>query len=434
MVHTLALEVLILDRDVQPRATMSRSTIRDYAVLYAEGQMLAPIDVYHEGGHYRVADGFHRVQAARQAGRTEITATVWPGTKREALLHACRANKHGKPLTNEDKRRVVTRMLEDAEWGQWSDNTIAKHCGVAQSFVSKRRRSLHSEISEPRTYTTRHGTVATMDTRAIGKRAASPAEARAADAAVSALLGSRDAGKAVRPEAGAHAIPVTHGETEGIVHPASPPAASQEQLELLRERPPAAPAALSPAPTPAPPPTSGHIVAPAHGGALAAPPRAQPWVLAMRDTLARLLEEARTSLQRLQEYLDTLQETQGYRQLTAEDEQPFASLHAFVTAPPPYGLGCDWSGWAAVVAALHTVLGDQSPAPAAAPLPQRPCPTPAGRGVLSATYPGGPADPARVIYDTARGGADRPHPGGGTEGAVTPGHEPGGASGEAGTL
>ena len=154
----------------------------------------------------------------------------------------------------------------------------------------------------------------------------------------------------------------------------------------------------------------------------------------MRDTLARLLEEARTSLQRLQEYLDTLQETQGYRQLTAEDEQPFASLHAFVTAPPPYGLGCDWNGWAAVVAALHTVLGDQSPAPAAAPLPQRPCPTPAGRGVLSATYPGGPADPARVIDDTARGGADRPHPGGGTEGAATPGHEPGGASGEAGTL
>jgi hypothetical protein len=64
------------------------------------------------------------------------------------MLHACRANKHGKPLTNEDKRRVVTRMLADAEWGQWSDNTIAKHCGVAHSFVAKVRTSLAAQGPE----------------------------------------------------------------------------------------------------------------------------------------------------------------------------------------------------------------------------------------------------------------------------------------------
>jgi hypothetical protein len=73
-------------------------------------------------------------------------------------------------------------MIQDPEWGRWSDNGIAKHCGVAQSFVSKIRHSLslNSEISdeEPpssaRFYKDRWGHVHEMETARIGQEAPGP--------------------------------------------------------------------------------------------------------------------------------------------------------------------------------------------------------------------------------------------------------------------
>ena len=86
-----------------------------------------------------VADGFHRTHAAT-GGLEASRPMVHEGTKRDALLYACTANStHGLPLTADDKRQVVTRLLQDEEWSQWSDNRIAKHCGVAHSFVGRVR-------------------------------------------------------------------------------------------------------------------------------------------------------------------------------------------------------------------------------------------------------------------------------------------------------
>src|SRR5262245_48908975 len=87
------------------------------------------------------------------------------------MLYACGANKHGQPLSHADKQRVVRHLLEDAEWGQWSDREIARHCGVSHVFVAKRRKALTGNVTSERTYRTKHGTQATMDTAAIGKPA-----------------------------------------------------------------------------------------------------------------------------------------------------------------------------------------------------------------------------------------------------------------------
>jgi hypothetical protein len=76
---------------------------------------------------------------------------------------------HGKARTHDDKRRIVTRMLQDEEWMQWSDREIARHCGGDHKSVAKRRRELSpsGEIPQmPRTVQ-RNGTVYTMDTSAI---------------------------------------------------------------------------------------------------------------------------------------------------------------------------------------------------------------------------------------------------------------------------
>jgi len=71
--------------------------------------------------------------------------------------------------TNEDKRKAVLTLLNDAEWTAWADREIARICGVGHQMVAPIRSSLVVTTSE-RTYTTRHGTTATMNVENIGKR------------------------------------------------------------------------------------------------------------------------------------------------------------------------------------------------------------------------------------------------------------------------
>jgi hypothetical protein len=166
----LKTDVIHTDGGTQPRATTDQSTVTEYSEDMKSGIPFPPVVVYHDGKDYWLADGFHRVLAARVAGIREIEADVQMGTKRDALLYACGANAaHGMRRTNEDKRRVVKRLLEDVEWAKWSDREIAKRCRVGPDMVGDLRRSLSENDSEPRTYTTKHGTEATMKTDRIGK-------------------------------------------------------------------------------------------------------------------------------------------------------------------------------------------------------------------------------------------------------------------------
>ncbi len=72
--------------------------------------------------------------------------------------------------SNEDKRRAVLTLLNDAEWSAWSNREIGRRCPVDDKTVAKLRETLTAEIrSDSRIYTTKHGTVAVMNTAAIGK-------------------------------------------------------------------------------------------------------------------------------------------------------------------------------------------------------------------------------------------------------------------------
>lgn len=62
----------------------------------------------------------------------------------------------------------MLRLLEDEEWSAWSDREIARRCAVSNNFVSSLRPSL-STVDSEKTYTTKHGTTATMNTERIGR-------------------------------------------------------------------------------------------------------------------------------------------------------------------------------------------------------------------------------------------------------------------------
>jgi hypothetical protein len=146
-------------------AGVEPAMVAEYAVAMRDGAVFPPITLYYDGDAYHVADGFHRVAAARQVDLEVILAEVREGTARDAVLAAAGANAtHGVRRTNADKRHAVERLLADPEWSRWSDREIARACNVDHKSVARVRRELTGEIPSERsvTYRDRHGNVAQM--------------------------------------------------------------------------------------------------------------------------------------------------------------------------------------------------------------------------------------------------------------------------------
>jgi N6-adenosine-specific RNA methylase IME4 len=174
----LSIAGLRRDGGTQPRAMLDPSTVEAYADARRDGASFPPVVVFYDGTNHWLADGFHRTAGHEEAGEAEIEADIRPGTQRDAILFACGANAtHGLRRTTGDKRRAVLLLLGDPEWQRWSDREIARHARVSNTFVGTLRAATVNVDSE-RTFQTRHGTVAKMDTAAIGRRAADMATLR----------------------------------------------------------------------------------------------------------------------------------------------------------------------------------------------------------------------------------------------------------------
>jgi hypothetical protein len=140
---------LQLDPELQPRCELDESIVEEYAQVFREalvdGQVKAkfpPIEVFEDSeGTSWVADGWHRVHAARRVKFPSVECRVHRGTRRDALFASLGANTtHGLRPSNADKRRAVTAMLADGQWAMWTDRAIAKHCGVSPTFVGNMRK------------------------------------------------------------------------------------------------------------------------------------------------------------------------------------------------------------------------------------------------------------------------------------------------------
>jgi uncharacterized ParB-like nuclease family protein len=137
----------IKDGGAQMRVEMRVETVDDYASDMLDGAAFPPIIVFDDGSDYWLADGFHRVEAARKIGRETIRAEIREGTARDAVLHGIGSNAaHGLRRTQADKRRAVERLLKDPEWARWSDRKIAAVAKVDHKTVGTVRRDLTGEI------------------------------------------------------------------------------------------------------------------------------------------------------------------------------------------------------------------------------------------------------------------------------------------------
>jgi hypothetical protein len=137
----LRLSRIRTDAGTQTRARIDESVAADYAEAMVNGSAFPPVTVFQINGDYVLADGFHRVRAARLGKFDRIEAEVRQGTRLDALKYSLASNhRHGLRRTNEDKQHAVMMALK--ELSNLSDGAIAELCGVSQPMVSSQRRQL----------------------------------------------------------------------------------------------------------------------------------------------------------------------------------------------------------------------------------------------------------------------------------------------------
>lgn len=135
---TLDVKTIRIDGGTQSRTSINTEAVSEYATALMDGAIMPPVVAFFDGSDYWLGDGFHRLHAYRKAGRDSIQVDVRMGTCRDARLYAAGANgAHGLRRTNDDKRRAVQMVLDDAQCAEsWTDREIAKHCGVSHPFVA----------------------------------------------------------------------------------------------------------------------------------------------------------------------------------------------------------------------------------------------------------------------------------------------------------
>ncbi len=126
----IALDTIRTDGDTQPRTTINWVVVADYSEAMLNGATFPPVTVFDDGVDYWLADGFHRLEAAKRNEAKTINAEVQQGSRLDAQWFAFGANKsHGLRRLNEDKEAAVKAALRHPHGAGKSNEQIA--CIVA---------------------------------------------------------------------------------------------------------------------------------------------------------------------------------------------------------------------------------------------------------------------------------------------------------------
>jgi hypothetical protein len=124
-----------LDLSLQTRSGTDAETINNYAEAMADGAQFPDVTVFTDGKHYWLADGFHRVMAAKQLGKKQISADIRKGTEDDAVVFGGTANnKQGKRPTRADVQHFLEMVWARREaifGGTPTGGNFAEKCGVS---------------------------------------------------------------------------------------------------------------------------------------------------------------------------------------------------------------------------------------------------------------------------------------------------------------
>lgn len=129
--------------DIQVRARLDQHVVDEYADLMMENRPFPPIVLYDDGKTLFVADGLHRVAAARKMMFKDIDAVVRKGTLQAATWFALGANReHGLRPNRADVRKAIAVALQ--LFPKRSNRDIATQIGCSHVTVANAREALES--------------------------------------------------------------------------------------------------------------------------------------------------------------------------------------------------------------------------------------------------------------------------------------------------
>ena len=133
----MRLSAIVLDESIRCRHRLDEARIDKLAEAMRRHEVLPAVEVFGTAERAWLADGWHRVMAARKLGATSIAVRLHPGTRTDAVRLALMANQaeHGRSLA--DERRCVEVALR--EFPQASDATIAEMSGIRVESVARYR-------------------------------------------------------------------------------------------------------------------------------------------------------------------------------------------------------------------------------------------------------------------------------------------------------
>ena len=110
----LPVEQLLKSSLVDPRRHLELDRVQRYSKLLDE---LPPVTVFRlEDQTLLLADGYHRLAAAQQAGRSTVKAEIREGTRADAMRFATKVAARERGISDEQAREAIRRR----SGGRWS--------------------------------------------------------------------------------------------------------------------------------------------------------------------------------------------------------------------------------------------------------------------------------------------------------------------------
>ena len=143
MAHDISIDEIEATSRTQVRSELDKKVIADYAEAMQAGAIFPALTVFAEKDSQRfiLADGFHRLEAAKAQRLVSFQCEVQTGGIRAALSHALGANdQHGLRRTNADKRNAVelALMKSSAYLIVTSRGRLVDHAALVDALRTKR--------------------------------------------------------------------------------------------------------------------------------------------------------------------------------------------------------------------------------------------------------------------------------------------------------
>jgi archaellum component FlaC/uncharacterized ParB-like nuclease family protein len=137
---SLSVDVINITGGTQSRLKIKEDYVEEILEKMKDGVEYDAVTIFFDGKEYWLADGFHRYHATRKLGKASIKCKITNGLLRDAILYSKVANNlHGLPPSLQDKIANAQELIDDFEWGGFSNREIGRICDVSHVTVAKLR-------------------------------------------------------------------------------------------------------------------------------------------------------------------------------------------------------------------------------------------------------------------------------------------------------